>query len=168
MSKSIAAKKSAKKKKGAHQKIREKRNGYTPSRATQTAFPVKPTASVMAPPLRTVVYLTRIENQGWRRIENVGAGELPGEECPLVAHFSDGRTTQRSAFVYYERGEREAVFEAMADQSKATEEIVDMAASIIRRRKHAVAMVRRALQQRYGKPGQFHTCVLERSQDSAA
>lgn len=118
MSKSLAQKKSEKKKKGAlgksggHRDTRRVIRAYTRGRAF---IPPKPAADRSIPEMlvrTTPTYVVQMENRGWRRERDAESGRTR-EVCPVHVTWSDGTETVHVADVWYDTYEREEAMTAL-------------------------------------------------------
>lgn len=106
MAKSLARKKSDKKKKGEHTKTRIGTKEYAKSRAPHHLPGPKERGVARMLVRRTVNELLRIETVGWRRLPDSDV-----EAFTATAVFRDGQRIERSVEHRYHKGQRERIMD---------------------------------------------------------
>ena len=138
MSKSLAAKKAAKK-----QRTRGRADRRQRERAVVTPWPPKPRLHIGAEPLRRIAGFAGFEQSSFARDKGGST-----ERASVVAVMEDGQRFEREAIVEYEEGERERAVEAsFTDKDRA----MKMFESLLLRRSRALQQARGELQREYGK-----------------
>ena len=154
MSKSLAQKKSAKKKKGertarggGHRATRAAVRDYKRDRAIQTSHAQKPKATVMMAPRRRVLNPVRFERTDWTRVADA---DVPTERATLTAFFADGSSMGFEASVTYAHGERERILQPVIEGRGTEDEVRELQRLLFRRSA--------ALQDAYARAQ--HACIV--------
>ena len=90
------------------------------SRGSNPPHAERPSFSPMAPPLRKIAMLAKIENTGWARDEIDGSFE----RCTITATLTDGFTFVLRPEVSYRSGQRERIMEVAMDRNASPGDVL--------------------------------------------